>query len=110
METSKSLNDIFKRKKAVYSFEIFPPKKTDGIALVYRAIDQIKTLEPDFISVTYGAGAVSYTHLFQIPHIWKRTSIKSEDSLSPTAMKTTLGLRLMYSATLRNQYMGRKSP
>lgn len=65
METSKSLNDIFKRKKAVYSFEIFPPKKTDGIALVYRAIDQIKTLEPDFISVTYGAGG-SETNLFNI--------------------------------------------
>ena len=65
METPKSLHDIFKRKKAVYSFEIFPPKKTDGIALVYHAIDQMKTLEPDFISVTYGAGG-SETNLFNI--------------------------------------------
>lgn len=48
-------NTLFAQKK-VFSFEVFPPKKTSAIETVYRAIDEMSTLQPDFISVTYGAG------------------------------------------------------
>lgn len=44
------------KKKAVMSFEIFPPKKTSSVKTVYKAIDGLSDLSPDFISVTYGAG------------------------------------------------------
>lgn len=47
--------DLFK-KKTVFSFEVFPPKKTSSIDTIYNAVDKLKELEPDFISVTYGAG------------------------------------------------------
>ena len=47
--------DIFK-KKTVLSLEVFPPKPTTGIATIYRAIDELEKLKPDFISVTYSAG------------------------------------------------------
>lgn len=39
------------------SFEIFPPKKSSSVETVYKAIDGLSDLAPDFISVTYGAGA-----------------------------------------------------
>ncbi|MBR0152383.1 MAG: methylenetetrahydrofolate reductase [Lachnospiraceae bacterium] len=42
--------------KTNYSFEIFPPKRTDAVESVYHAIDELAPLKPDFISVTYGAG------------------------------------------------------
>lgn len=42
--------------KPVFSFEVFPPKKTMGIDVVYNTLDELKELHPDFISVTYGAG------------------------------------------------------
>lgn len=48
---------MFKQKKAVFSFEIFPPKKDSSIDTVYKTLDELACLEPDFISVTYGAGA-----------------------------------------------------
>lgn len=50
------LKDIYKQKKTVLSFEVFPPKKNDEIYNIYKTLDTLKTLSPDFISVTYGAG------------------------------------------------------
>lgn len=49
------LNEL-KRDKNLFSFEIFPPKRTAPIATIYRAVDEMSALKPDFISVTYGAG------------------------------------------------------
>ena len=51
MKTSELFNN-----KRVLSFEIFPPKRTSGIETIYSAVNELKTLSPDFISVTYGAG------------------------------------------------------
>lgn len=42
--------------KTVFSFEVFPPKKTSPIESVYGKLEEICALNPDFISVTYGAG------------------------------------------------------
>lgn len=42
--------------KTIFSCEVFPPKKTMNIEIVYKTLDELKDLKPDFISVTYGAG------------------------------------------------------
>ena len=39
-----------------FSLEIFPPKRTAPIETIYRTLDGLRMLHPDFISVTYGAG------------------------------------------------------
>lgn len=54
------IDEILKRKRTL-SFEVFPPKKDgDGeIEKLFSAIDRLKSLGPDFISVTYGAGGSS---------------------------------------------------
>lgn len=51
MKTSELFN-----KKQVVSFEVFPPKRTNPVNTIYNTIDALKQLQPDFISVTYGAG------------------------------------------------------
>lgn len=43
----------------MFSFEIFPPKKDGSIESVYRTLDALTDLRPDFISVTYGAGGTA---------------------------------------------------
>lgn len=48
--------ELYNERKFVYSFEIFPPKKMDNIDKVYSTVDGLAHLEPDFISVTFGAG------------------------------------------------------
>lgn len=50
--------DIFKHKLG-FSFEVFPPKRTSSIDTIYKTLDGLKNLQPDFISVTYGAGGSS---------------------------------------------------
>lgn len=50
------IKDIFNQGRTVFSFEVFPPKKNEEIYDLYKTLDTLKTLNPDFISVTYGAG------------------------------------------------------
>lgn len=50
------IRDIFKEKAVTLSFEVFPPKPTSDVKIVYNTIEELSTLKPDFISVTYGAG------------------------------------------------------
>ena len=47
---------LYGKGRTVLSFEIFPPKKTSGIETIYSTIEELSDLEPDYISVTYGAG------------------------------------------------------
>ncbi|MDE7360310.1 MAG: methylenetetrahydrofolate reductase [NAD(P)H] [Oscillospiraceae bacterium] len=48
--------ELFRENRTVFSFEIFPPKKDGSIETVYKTLDELTDLKPDFISVTYGAG------------------------------------------------------
>ncbi len=50
------LHTLFDGRRPVFSLEIFPPKKNSGVDTIYTTLDSLKTLSPDFISVTYGAG------------------------------------------------------
>ncbi len=40
----------------VFSFEFFPPKTEQGVAQLFEAVEALGPLEPDYVSVTYGAG------------------------------------------------------
>lgn len=51
-----NIRELFDSKKLVLSFEVFPPKNTSPVKTIYKALNELSTLKPDFISVTYGAG------------------------------------------------------
>lgn len=50
------ISELYRQNRTVLSFEVFPPKKEDGIETVYDTVAKLSVLKPDFISVTYGAG------------------------------------------------------
>lgn len=50
------IKSMYREKKPVYSLEVFPPKEDTDIQVIYTALDAMKEVAPDFISVTYGAG------------------------------------------------------
>lgn len=50
------ISEKFNQGKTVLSFEIFPPKKQEEIKNVEPLAAELKELNPDFVSVTCGAG------------------------------------------------------
>ncbi len=42
-----------------FSFEFFPPKSENGFGSLFRTVEELKRLNPDFVSVTWGAGGSS---------------------------------------------------
>ena len=61
MEAIMSVADIYE-KRATFSFEVFPPKTDVGMEKLCGkdgVLDKLYTLEPDYISCTYGAGGTN---------------------------------------------------
>lgn len=52
------ISELNNKKKSL-SFEIFPPKKDSELKNIDATLDILCELEPDFISVTFGAGGSS---------------------------------------------------
>ncbi len=50
------LSSLFENGRTCFSFEVFPPKRDGSIDTIYKTLDALTDLHPDFISVTYGAG------------------------------------------------------
>ncbi len=50
------LCELFGKGRTVFSCEVFPPKRDMPIDSIYRTLDGLKDIHPDFISVTFGAG------------------------------------------------------
>jgi len=50
------LTELLNQEKLSLSFEVFPPKSNTAFESVKQATEEIATLSPSFMSVTYGAG------------------------------------------------------
>lgn len=50
------ISERLRHKQPVFSFEFFPPKTEKGERVLWRSLEQLVDLQPDFVSVTYGAG------------------------------------------------------
>jgi methylenetetrahydrofolate reductase (NADPH) len=50
------IDQILGLGRPTVSFEFFPPKSEAGFTALYQTIDDLKPLQPSYVSVTYGAG------------------------------------------------------
>ena len=50
------MTEIFERDRPALSFEVFPPKTSSGYETIKDATEKIASLNPSYMSVTYGAG------------------------------------------------------
>jgi len=50
------ISELFDRGRPVFSFEFFPPKTEKGYDSLFRTVAELKRLDPDYVSVTWGAG------------------------------------------------------
>jgi len=70
----------------VFSFEFFPPKTDEGLAQLFEAVEALRPLEPDYVSVTYGAGGGTRDGTVEIA-----TRIKSEYGIETMAHLSCVG-------------------
>ena len=93
------------------SFEIFPPKTDEGFDSVIAAADEMAKLNPEFISVTYGAGGGTSKntariashikdelHVLSLAHLTCASSTKEEvryviENLKSLGIENILALR-----------------
>lgn len=80
------ISERLAHKRPVFSFEFFPPKTEKGMAILWRGLEQLARLEPDFVSVTYGAGGSTKTSTFEL-----LGRIKRELGIEPLAHLTCTG-------------------
>lgn len=93
------LTDLFK-KKQVFSFEVFPPKRTAPIDSIYNTLDELKNFKPDFISVTYGAGGSE--NFEKTLHVAK--TIKDKCKIESLAHLSCIGLNKEDMYRLLNEF------
>ena len=75
------INEILSKKRTL-SFEIFPPKKeSTNINSIYETIDELSSLNPDFISVTYGAMGSTTKNTLEIAKYIKNNEYELECSI-----------------------------
>ena len=60
------IRDNLAKNKFSLSFEVFPPVRDGNIETLYRTIEELRELQPDFISVTYGAGGATRDKTIEI--------------------------------------------
>ncbi|WP_156202790.1 methylenetetrahydrofolate reductase [NAD(P)H] [Candidatus Syntrophocurvum alkaliphilum] len=78
--------EMYESKKPVLSLEIFPPKMDYPLETVFKTLDELKKLNPKYISVTYGAGGSNRGRTVEIA-----SRIKNEYKIESLAHLTSIG-------------------
>ena len=60
------ISEILKSKSLSISFEVFPPKTDSSFESIKSATEEIASLSPSFMSVTYGAGGGTSRYTLEI--------------------------------------------
>lgn len=79
------IKELYETKKTVISLEIFPPKLDSPVETVFKTLDELKDINPDFISVTYGAGGKAKDRTVEIA-----SKIKNEYHIESLAHLTCI--------------------
>ena len=74
------------RSEPVFSFEFFPPKDAAGEERLFAALEDLRDLDPSFVSVTWGAGGSTRQRTLDIV-----TRIRNDHDLEAMAHFTCVG-------------------
>ena len=54
-DDDQTVADLLRSGRTTYSFEFFPPRTPEDADRLWQTLDHLQEIEPDFVSVTYGA-------------------------------------------------------
>ena len=69
------ISEIIKKGTPSLSFEVFPPKNSESYESIKSSALEIAKLNPDFMSVTYGAGGTTGSYTIDIAESIVRTGV-----------------------------------
>jgi methylenetetrahydrofolate reductase (NADPH) len=76
------IDEILASRRPVFSVEFFPPKTAEATEALYATARELKELEPDFVSVTYGAGGSTREGTVEITRALKEMGFETMAHLS----------------------------
>jgi methylenetetrahydrofolate reductase (NADPH) len=82
---SRSIRDLLSAGEPVFSFEFFPPKTDEGERQLWQALRELESLQPGYVSITYGAGGSTRDRTVDITE-----RIGTETTLLPLAHLTAV--------------------
>lgn len=91
---------IARRTRVPVSFELYPPRTDAGYASLARTIDHLASIDPAFISVTYGAGGTSGGRSLEVLR-----SIRERTTAEPLAHLTCVGNTYAGATTLIREFL-----
>src|SRR5439155_10877478 len=83
---ASTIRDLLASGERSFSFEFFPPKTADGERHLWQAIRELESLQPTFVSVTYGAGGSTRETTVRITE-----RIAAETTLTPMGHLAIVG-------------------
>jgi methylenetetrahydrofolate reductase (NADPH) len=108
------IDQILGLGKPTVSFEFFPPKTDAGFASLFETIDELKSIAPSYVSVTYGAGGSTREKTVQlVERIQRELGIRSMAHLTCVGHTATeLGSILddLWNSGIRNVLALRGDP
>ncbi|HUR59272.1 MAG TPA: methylenetetrahydrofolate reductase [NAD(P)H] [Opitutaceae bacterium] len=71
MTPDRPISELFALQRPVRSLEFFPPKDEAGVEALRATAGALKRMNPDFVSVTYGAGGTTRDRTAQVSALLK---------------------------------------
>ncbi|MEI6463272.1 MAG: methylenetetrahydrofolate reductase [NAD(P)H] [Verrucomicrobiota bacterium] len=71
MTPDRPISDLFAQRRPLRSLEFFPPKDDAGVEALRGAATALRRMNPDFVSVTYGAGGTTRDRTAQVSAMLK---------------------------------------
>src|SRR4051812_31881266 len=69
MPPDRVISDLFAQQRPLRSLEFFPPKDDAGVEALRQTAAVLKRINPDFVSVTYGAGGSTRERTAQVSRL-----------------------------------------
>ena len=71
MTPDRPISELFAQKRPLRSLEFFPPKDDAGVESLRATASALRKMNPDFVSVTYGAGGTTRDRTAQVSALLK---------------------------------------
>lgn len=106
MQSDRPISELFEQGRPLRSLEFFPPKDDAGVEALRQTAAALQRIEPDFVSVTYGAGGSTQDRTAQVSSLLRNefglTVMPHLTAVNHTRAEVTAVAQGHYARGIRN--------